>query len=255
MNTIGSIFRTSLAIVTLAAVVSLPCVATAQDFVVFKVNTPLGSGREVGAEVRKNDYFVRIGGGDGVQIGTVLNTYRDKEIESDIGSFKVKTVVFIGRMRAVQVDRDYTICRVTELAENKDPHRSRNAILVGDYVMPVFVVASENLFDKGSSQLRQEAILELQRAAKFIKRYNPIKVRVEGHTDTDGDSGINLDLSQARAQSVKDYLVSQEEIDEDTLIPIGYGESKPLVDDVKGSPSERAAAQAKNRRFEIVIER
>jgi len=222
--------------------------ASAQDFVVFKVNTPLDTGNQFDKNARVNDYLVRITQLDGVQIGTVMNTYRKEEIESDIGSFSVNTVIFVGRMRAVQVDQDYTVCRVTALAEHADPHRDRNAILVGDYVMPVFVVQSENLFDTGSSQLRQEAIIELQRAAKFIKRYNPIKVRVEGHTDAAGDPGVNLDISQARAESVKKYLVDNEGIPDNTLIPVGYGETKPVSPD---TDEERH----KNRRFEIVIER
>ena len=89
----------------------------------------------------------------------------------------------------------------------------------------------------------------LDRAASFIKRYRPIKVRVEGHTDSGGDEDLNMTLSQDRANSVRDYLVSQGGIDTSVLIPVGYGESKPVA------PDDTPENQRKNRRFEIVIER
>jgi outer membrane protein OmpA-like peptidoglycan-associated protein len=120
--------------------------------------------------------------------------------------------------------------------------------MIGDYVQPVFVVASENLFDKGSSTLRPEAIRELDRAVTFISRFKPIKVRIEGHTDSDGLEDVNMQLSEGRARSVKAYLVSQGSIDENVLIPVGYGETKPIAS------NDTPDGQRKNRRFEIVIE-
>ena len=234
-----------------AVSVAVPTLCYAQQFVVFKAKTPFNEGKIMPDSVRSggNDYYVKIGVGDGVQIGTTLNVYREKEIGAEDASFKIKTSIFIGRMKAIVVQDDYIIARVTELASYSDPHRDRDAVLVNDFVQPVFVVQSENLFDSGSSVLRPEAIRELDRAASFIKRYRPIKVRVEGHTDSGGDEDLNMTLSQDRANSVRDYLVSQGGIDTSVLIPVGYGESKPVA------PDDTPENQRKNRRFEIVIER
>ena len=110
------------------------------------------------------------------------------------------------------------------------------------------MVESENLFDQGSSELNTEAIVELQRAVAFIQRFTPIKVRVEGHTDSTGDEDGNMSFSQKRAESVKAYLVNQG-IDENVLVPVGYGQGKPIA------PNDTPEGQRKNRRFEIVIER
>jgi len=235
-----------LAVLALALAVAAPAVA--QQYVVFKVKTQFDSGAALPDSARMNDYYVKIGTGDGAQIGTIFNVYRDKEITADFGNFKVKTKVFVGRVRAFEVHDGYSVCRVSELAKHSDPHRERDAVMSGDYVQPVFVVQSENLFDKGSSNLLPEAMTQLDRAITFISRYRPIKVRIEGHTDSDGEEDLNMALSQDRANSVRDQLVTRGSIDTNTLVPVGYGESKPIAS------NETLEGQRKNRRFEIVIE-
>jgi len=233
----------------LGAVLMLCGTVEAQNqFVIFKVKTPFDAGRVVPDSARLNDFYVRIGTDRGVQIGMTMNVYRDKELASEVGSFKFKTTQFIGRVRVYDAQREFTVARTVELASHGDPHLDRVAVMVGDYVQPVFVVQSENLFDKGSSTLRPEAIRELDRAVTFISRFKPIKVRIEGHTDADGPDDVNMQLSEARAQSVKAYLVSQGSIDENVLVPVGYGENKPIAD------NDTPEGKRKNRRFEIVIE-
>ena len=221
----------------------------AQEFVVFKVYTPFDMGGAMPDSGRVNDYYVKFGSIEGGQIGTVMNVYRDREITADIGNFVVKDRLFIGRMRTISSHADFSVTRLTDLADYADPHRVLSAILIGDYVQPVFVVESENLFDTGSNVLRPEAIRELDRGIRFIQRFQPIKVRIEGHTDDSGDADFNMTLSQERADSVKEYLVSQGNIDEEVLVPVGYGESKPLAS------NDTPEGQRKNRRFEIVIEK
>lgn len=223
--------------------------ANAQDFVVFKVHTPFDMGHVMPDSGRVNDFYVRIGVPEGAQIGTVLNVYRDREIVADIGNFVVNDRHYIGRMRVIRTNQDYSVARVLDLADFSDPHRVLNAIIIGDYVQPVFVVASENLFDVGSSQLRPEAQTEIARAARFIKRFQPIKVRVEGHTDNTGDEDTNMVISQARAEAVMRTLINDHGVDEEILVPVGYGEGKPLA------PNDTPEGQRKNRRFEIVIEK
>lgn len=226
------------------------CVSVlAQDFVVFKVYTPFDMGQVMPDSGRVNDFYVKIGAAEGAQAGTEMNVYRDRDIVSDVGNFTIKDRQFIGRMSAIVVQSEYTVARVTALADYADPYRERSAVLIGDYVQPVFVVEAENLFDKGSSTLRPEAVRELARGIKFIQRFQPIKVRIEGHTDSDGDEDTNMSLSQGRANSVKVYLVTQGGIDEEILVPVGYGESKPIA------PNDTPEGQRKNRRFEIVIEK
>lgn len=72
------------------------------------------------------------------------------------------------------------------------------------------------------------------------------KIRIEGHTDNDGEDDFNMDLSQRRAQAVVDYLVGKG-IDPSRLEATGYGETKPLV------PNSSPVNKAKNRRVEIHV--
>jgi outer membrane protein OmpA-like peptidoglycan-associated protein len=230
-------------------VIAASAPARAQNqFVIFKTKTPFDAGKVIPDSARLNDFYVRIGSDRGAQIGMTMNVYRDKDLISEIGSFKFKTTQFIGRVRIYDAQREFTITRVVELASHGDPHLDRTAVMVGDYVQPVFVIEAENLFDKGSGTLRPEAIRELDRAVTFISRFKPLKVRIEGHTDSDGPEDVNMQLSESRARSVQAYLVSQGSIDENVLIPVGYGETKPIAS------NDTPEGQRTNRRFEIVIE-
>ena len=72
------------------------------------------------------------------------------------------------------------------------------------------------------------------------------KISVEGHTDSDGNDRYNQDLSERRAASVVKYLV-EHGVAEERLAAVGYGESKPLVEETSDADKET------NRRVEFHI--
>ena len=72
------------------------------------------------------------------------------------------------------------------------------------------------------------------------------RIRVEGHTDSQGKDSYNLTLSQKRAESVRAYLVKQG-VEGERLEARGYGETKPIAD------NKTADGRAENRRVEFVI--
>jgi outer membrane protein OmpA-like peptidoglycan-associated protein len=71
-------------------------------------------------------------------------------------------------------------------------------------------------------------------------------IRVEGHTDSDGNDRYNLKLSQLRAESVVAYLVGRG-VEKTRLDPVGFGEARPLVDNTTAENKQL------NRRVEFVI--
>jgi len=71
-------------------------------------------------------------------------------------------------------------------------------------------------------------------------------IDIDGYTDSQGSDELNQTLSENRAKSVKDYLVSKG-IDESRLKSTGYGETNPIAD------NKTAAGRAKNRRTEMTI--
>ncbi|HZB13566.1 MAG TPA: OmpA family protein [Chryseolinea sp.] len=101
-------------------------------------------------------------------------------------------------------------------------------------------------FDLDKYDLKSKSIPELQKIIRFMQENPQIKVEVSGHTDNLGQPAYNKQLSEKRAQSVYNYLV-QQGIDKDRLVPIGYGQAKPLADNT----SEQGRQQ--NRRIEFRI--
>ena len=79
-------------------------------------------------------------------------------------------------------------------------------------------------------------------------RYKDFKIRVEGHTDKQGNSNVNKRISLERANSVKKYIVSKG-ISESKVNAIGYGEDRPAYNYIGDSEVNEL-----NRRIEIVIE-
>ena len=103
------------------------------------------------------------------------------------------------------------------------------------------------LFETGSDRIlgRSEALME--RVAEKIKSSPAVKrVRIEGHTDDVGSSKKNLELSQARAESVRNFLIKKG-VEADHLQAVGYGDTRPL------DKRKTAEARAKNRRVEFII--
>lgn len=73
-------------------------------------------------------------------------------------------------------------------------------------------------------------------------------IRVEGHADSTGPADYNQDLSERRAQSVKDRLINDYKLSGDRISTEGFGESRPVAD------NSTREGRAKNRRAEIIVE-
>lgn len=109
------------------------------------------------------------------------------------------------------------------------------------------VIRLNNIFfDFGEASLQKESFAELNRIVELLKENGAIKIRINGHTDNVGDLKSNVALSQNRAQSVVDYLVSKG-IEKVRLSAKGYGESAPL------NSNETEEGRAYNRRVEFEV--
>lgn len=81
-------------------------------------------------------------------------------------------------------------------------------------------------YDFNSANLRPQSKQILDKLVEFLELDNDIRIEINSHTDARGSDVYNLDLSQRRAKSCVDYLITQG-IDPNRLIPIGYGETQP----------------------------
>jgi outer membrane protein OmpA-like peptidoglycan-associated protein len=112
----------------------------------------------------------------------------------------------------------------------------------------VITLSGSVLFASAKSELLPAAQLKLNDVANALIKEDPLsKIVVEGHTDSQGQVPYNQDLSQRRAQSVRDYLVSRG-IAADRVTSQGFGSSRSIADNAS------AEGRANNRRVEIVVQ-
>ncbi|MCC5921153.1 MAG: OmpA family protein [Cyclobacteriaceae bacterium] len=108
------------------------------------------------------------------------------------------------------------------------------------------VVLNNIFFDTNEATLRPESGPELERLRNLLEEVPRIKIEISGHTDNVGAAQYNLQLSERRAQAVKEYLVVNG-IAEERLIAKGYGMEKPIAD------NRTVEGRQENRRTEFEI--
>ena len=133
------------------------------------------------------------------------------------------------------------------------------------YAMPVVIEADKTLilnidllkkggkitlkgiyFESGKATILPTSFYTLDEAVKLLTDNPKVKIEVQGHTDSVGSESSNYALSQARAESVRNYLVAHG-IDPFRVIAKGFGEMMPIADN--GTKNGRAV----NRRIEFLI--
>lgn len=102
------------------------------------------------------------------------------------------------------------------------------------------------LFESGKFALLGTAQEKLNQVADALLQNRDATMVVEGHTDSQGDPKMNQKLSEDRAKSVRDYLVSRG-IASDRITSAGFGQDRPVAD------NKSAEGRANNRRVEIVV--
>lgn len=108
------------------------------------------------------------------------------------------------------------------------------------------VVLKNVFFDVDKFDLKPESFSELQKLISFLNSNATVKIEVGGHTDNTGDKIKNQKLSENRAKSVIDYLISKG-IDAARLTSKGYGDTKPVAD------NKTEEGRAANRRTAFVV--
>lgn len=87
----------------------------------------------------------------------------------------------------------------------------------------------------------------LSQVRQAIRTFGDPIVVIEGHTDSTGSAAINEQLSQKRAEAVRQYFIANGTLEQDKVTAIGYGSERPL------SPNDTTAGRAINRRIDVVI--
>lgn len=136
--------------------------------------------------------------------------------------------------------------------EDKCPNEPGPASNYGCPVIEAVVLekvskAAQNIFfATGSSKLLPKSFKSLEEVATIMKENPSYKVSIEGHTDNTGGDELNQKLSESRAASVKEYLLTHG-VDASKISSAGFGPSNPVAD------NSTAAGRAKNRRVEMKL--
>jgi len=101
-------------------------------------------------------------------------------------------------------------------------------------------------FDSGKDIVKPESYGALNDIAKVLKENPDVRIKITGHTDSDGNDALNLDLSKRRAASVKKELSGTFGIEVSRMETDGLGESQPI------GPNTTAEGKAQNRRVEFL---
>ncbi|WP_121667981.1 OmpA family protein [Mesonia aquimarina] len=91
------------------------------------------------------------------------------------------------------------------------------------------IVLNPIMFDFDKATIRSQAALELDKLVGVMKKHPEMEIKVEAHTDKRGSAAYNQQLSERRAKSTVDYVVSQG-IDKSRISWEAFGESKPKID-------------------------
>jgi outer membrane protein OmpA-like peptidoglycan-associated protein len=110
----------------------------------------------------------------------------------------------------------------------------------------IVLTIGEVLFAFAKADLSSKADRSVNKLAEFLQKYPNRNVLIEGHTDSIGSDEYNQDLSQRRAESVKEKLV-EDGVGPDRITTVGYGEKYPAV------TNDTELNRSLNRRVEVII--
>ena len=161
---------------------------------------------------------------DGVEAGNAVSNASD-------GSFKIVLPYDKNYLIRAIADKFFAVSENLNLdslvkAGYKEIHKDL-------YLVPIEigqVVRLNNVFfDFDKADLRSESFVELDRVVKLLEENPSIEIEMSAHTDSRGSDEYNFKLSDNRARSVMEYILSKG-IAPGRITSQGYGETKPVVD-------------------------
>jgi outer membrane protein OmpA-like peptidoglycan-associated protein len=102
-------------------------------------------------------------------------------------------------------------------------------------------------FQSGQAVIQPEYFSLLTKVQEALKVFPDRHILIEGHTDSRGNPQTNKNLSEDRAQAVREYLIANMAKSREEITSIGYGSAKPVAS------NETPEGRALNRRIDIVI--
>ena len=186
------------------------------------------------AEWNRTQKGAAIGAGTGGAVGGLIGYASGSTVAGILIGAVVGGVAggFIGNYmdkQAAEIERDIAGAKVER---------------VGEGIKITF--SSGILFDVDKADLKNQSQTELAKLSGILSKYADTNIMLAGHTDSTGSEEHNLGLSRRRAQSVADFLTTQN-VDPARFAVEGYGKSDPVAS------NDTAEGRAENRRVEVAI--
>jgi OOP family OmpA-OmpF porin len=116
---------------------------------------------------------------------------------------------------------------------------------------PMALVFEEIHFEFDNSTLSEEAKSALKKDLMQLKDNSKIRMIVAGHTSKSGTKEYNQELSERRAQSVKDYLVQEKILPEEKISIVGFGETRPAQ--YEANPNKEVYSEAAKANMRVLV--
>ncbi|MFW5644794.1 MAG: OmpA family protein [Bacteroidota bacterium] len=152
---------------------------------------------------------------------------------------------YLIKIKGIGEAKDYNRFELPLLGENESYGTTTLTI---QFEQPKVFTLDNVEFESGKSSLTEESYSELEELREYMQLKEDLVVEIAGHTDDVGNEESNLKLSEARAATVRNYLVSRG-ISPERIIAKGYGESQPIA------PNSSAEGRQRNRRTEVRVRR
>lgn len=114
--------------------------------------------------------------------------------------------------------------------EGLDSRFSRLSIHQWNELTPVATLKLKPIkFRPGTNQLTAQAKEEILNIKNILSRYPRYRIRIEGHSSTQGDPELNKSLSKERAEAIKNYLIKNYQLTPNRILAVGKGADSPLT--------------------------
>lgn len=183
--------------------------------------------------------------------GALLGALGGVALGAAVGKKKGKAALIgaVGGGLAGAAVGNYMDRQKQDLEKRLKPERDAGAAniekLPGDVIK--VTMTSQTAFDSGSSTIKPGFAPTMDKLANVVAQYGKTTVIVVGHTDAEGSTEYNQQLSQRRAQAVVNYFESKN-VSPERLAALGKGEGEPIAD------NKTDAGRRANRRVELLVE-
>lgn len=185
---------------------------------------------------------------------------RNADLEASLRAEQATTAQLDGQVTSLEAalndsEQRYTESRAALLARQRQDDRLRETSALFTAEEGEVFVSGDNMvlrlhglaFESGSDEVDESMEPLLTKVERVLLDFPEAVIRIEGHTDSQGNPNRNRALSQSRAIAIREYLLSRLPISSSRMEATGHGEDQPIA------RNDTEAGRARNRRIEIIL--